>query len=113
MVRFGVGAPAGRGSARRRATALPTASGVSSSRSRARGLGLSRKPDASGATSPSLGIMTAPEIFRFFGRIPNSSSICKVQIYERYRKISERAYSGKLSDALGLGLRAGLGGRGG
>ena len=40
--------------------------------------------------------MAAPENFRFSGKIPNPNSICKVLIYERYGKISGRAYSGKI-----------------
>ena len=52
-------------------------SGVSTVRSRTSGLGLRRKPDTSGGTPSSRVIMISPKNFRFFGRIPNSSSICK------------------------------------
>ena len=60
-----------------------TASGVSSARSRTRGPCLSRKPDASGGISD------------FSGEFPIQALFAKVPIYERYGKISERAYSGK------------------
>ena len=38
-----------------------------------------------------------PGNFSIFRRIPNSSPICKGSVYERYGKISGRAYSGKLA----------------
>ena len=36
-----------------------------------------------------------PSKFPFFGRIPNSSSIRKVPLYDRYSNFLEGAYSGK------------------
>ena len=89
------GAPAGRGRPGEGRRRYPPLLGVSSARLRARGLGLSRKPDASGGTYSSRVNMIAPEISDFSGRIPNSSPICKVSIYDRYSNILEGAYSGK------------------
>ena len=61
------------------------------------GLGLSRKPDTSGRDSILPGHYDRPGNFSIFRRIPNSSPICKGSVYERYGKISGRAYSGKLA----------------
>ena len=77
---------------------MPTAFGVITTRSRPLALvWVGNRKLRTRTPSPRVN-MIAPEIFRFFGRIPNSSSICKgLPIYEPYGNISERAYSGKIS----------------
>ena len=63
---------------------MAAASGLSTTRSRTLDLGLSRKPEHLGTAPPQVNVISNP----LFARVP---------IYERYEKISGRAYSGKIT----------------